>query len=438
MVKCGMAITKIWAVKSRLNVSLNYIENPEKTTLKPDINAIEGAIKYIQNKEKTENCVYVKAYKCSKERAYVEMIETQEFFGKSNRKNGILAFHLVQSFKDFETTPEIAHKCGKELVERLFADKYETIIATHLDYDYLHNHIIINSVSYIDGHKYRNSYKDYFHDIRGISDKICIENCLSVIEYPKGRGKHYAEWKAAQEGRPTIRGQIKDELDEIIKCSYTYQSFWKILQERGYKVKRNVKYIALKPANSKRYIRLKSLGENYSEEAIQNRIRMARNGIKPLDEKKDYNTLMKKYEPKKLRGFKALYFHYLYLFGKVSKKETPQRVSFYMREELIKFERYQKQFHFLIDNNIETVGKLEIFKDKDKSEIAELTAARSKLYDKLNGKDEILDINAKLIKLRKDIRMCDYIFADAERIKEQYENAQRLENEAHSKNKKEI
>ena len=118
-----MAITKIWTVKSRLDSSLKYIANPDKTSIQPDIDAVEGVMKYIKNGDKTEQCKYVKAYNCTTDKAFSEMLETQELFGKSGRKNGVLAYHLVQSFKDFETTPEIAHRCGQELVERLFADK---------------------------------------------------------------------------------------------------------------------------------------------------------------------------------------------------------------------------------------------------------------------------------------------------------------------------
>ena len=203
-----MAITKIWSVKSRLDTSLKYIANPDKTTLQPDIEAVEGVIKYIKNNDKTEQCKYVKAYNCTVDKAFSEMMETQEFFGKAGRKNSVLAYHLVQSFKDFETTPEIAHKCGLELAERLFADKYEVVVATHLDHKHLHNHIIINAVSYLDGYKYRNNFKDYFIDIRGISDAICRENCLSVIDHPQRRGMHYGEWLALKEGRPTILSLI--------------------------------------------------------------------------------------------------------------------------------------------------------------------------------------------------------------------------------------
>ena len=345
-----MAITKIWTVKSRLDSSLKYIANPDKTSIQPDIDAVEGVMKYIKNEDKTENCLYVKAYNCTTDNPYADMIDTQEFFGKAGHKNAVLAYHLVQSFKDFETTPEVAHKCGLELAERLFADKYEVVVATHLDHKHLHNHLIINSVSYTDGYKYRNNFKDYFVDIRGISDAICIENCLSVIEHPQRRGMHYAEWLALKEGRPTVRGSIRRDIDEIIKCSYTMEQFWQNLKKRGFVIHRkgpNIKYTSIIAPNAKHPMRLDNLGKGYSEAEILERIIATRNGIitaSPSEMPKrqyKFRGNMKDVKGKKLKGFAALYFHYLYLFKKIQRKQTPQRVSFFMRDELIKFDRYQ-------------------------------------------------------------------------------------------------
>ena len=128
-----MAITKIWSVKSRLDTSLNYISNPDKTSVKPDIDAREGVIKYIKNKDKTEQCKFVSAFGCSEDYAFSDMVATQMMFERNRRKNGVVAYHIVQSFKDFETTPEIAHKCGQELVKRLFEGKYECVLATQVD-----------------------------------------------------------------------------------------------------------------------------------------------------------------------------------------------------------------------------------------------------------------------------------------------------------------
>lgn len=192
----------------------------------------------------------------------------------------------------------------------------------------------------------------------------------------------------------------------------------------------------MKSAFSQRYIRLKSLGANYSEESIRQRIIAARNGIRILDKPiADYNSGLKKYEPTKLHGFKALYYHYLYLFGKIRKKETPQRVSFYMRDELVKFERYQKQFHFLIENDIGTTGQLNDMKQNTENKIAELTLKRARLYSKLDSEDEISDINTELKELRSKLRMCNNILEDAKRIQMNYNKALELEEEAERQNR---
>lgn len=440
-----MAITKIWTVKSRLDSSLNYIANPDKTSIKPDIDAVEGVIKYIKNEDKTENCLYVKAYNCTTDNPYADMIDTQEFFGKAGHKNAVLAYHLVQSFKDFETTPEIAHKCGLELAERLFADKYEVVVATHLDHAHLHNHLIINSVSYADGYKYRNNFKDYFIDIRGISDAICIENCLSVIENPQRRGMHYAEWLALKEGRPTIRGQIRSELDEIIKCSYTMEQFWQNLKKRGFIIHRkgpNIKHTSIIAPNAKRPMRLDNLGKGYSEAEILERIIATRNGIittAPSEMPKrqyKFRGNIKDVKGKKLKGFVALYFHYLYLFKKIQRKQTPQRVSFFVRDEMIKFDRYQKQFKFLFTHNIETGEDLQKYQKVKETEVEILITQRKKLYEERTDancdevKEKAQKINAELNELRKELRMCKAIFKDSYKIAEKKRQALALQTQA--------
>lgn len=430
-----MAATRIWSIKGRLDSVINYVTNPEKTDgsryTDTELQALTDVIDYAEDEAKTHNKVYVSGINLSPNIARDQMVMTKLQFGKTDK---ILAYHGYQSFLPGEVTPDQAHEIGVELAKRLWGDRFQVLVTTHLDKNHLHNHFCLNSVSFVDGKKFRGGSKAYWI-MRAESDKICAEHGLSVIKNP-GKGKNYAEWKAEQESRPTVRGQIRDELDEIIKCSYTYEQFWRILKQRGYEVKRDVKYIALKPAYSQRYIRLKSLGANYSEESIRQRIIAARNGIRILDKPAtDYNAWLKKYEPTKLHGFKALYYHYLYLFGKIRKKETPQRVSFYMRDELVKFERYQKQFHFLIDNDIETAEQLNNFRENAELKISELVIQRSGLYGKTDSTAEIKTINVELRILRKNIRMCNNIFADAERIKEYTNYVYRLEKEANEQNK---
>lgn len=433
-----MAATRIWSIKGRLDSVINYVTNPEKTDgsryTDTELQALTDVIDYAEDGAKTHNKVYVSGINLSPNIARDQMVMTKLQFGKTDK---ILAYHGYQSFLPGEVTPDQAHEIGVELAKRLWGDRFQVLVTTHLDKNHLHNHFCLNSVSFVDGKKFRGGSKAYWI-MRAESDKICAEHGLSVIKNP-GKGKNYAEWKAEHEGTPTVRGQIKDELDEIIKVSYSYEQFWKILKQRGYAVKRDVKYVALKPSYSQRYIRLKSLGKNYSEDAIRQRIIAARNGILDLDKpKSDYNAWLNKYEPTKLHGFKALYFHYLYLFGKIRKKETPQRVSFYMRDELTKFERYQEQFRFLYDNDIETVEQLTIFKENAENKIDELTIRRSKLYDKTDSTAEIKTINAELRELRKDVRTCNNIFEDAERIREHTEYVARLEKEANEPQKQRI
>ena len=440
-----MAITKIWSVKSRLDTSLNYISNPDKTSIQPDIDAREGVIKYIKNKDKTEQCKFVSAFGCSENYAFSDMVATQRMFERNRRKNGVVAYHIVQSFKDFETTPEIAHKCGQELVKRLFEGKYECVLATHLDHAHLHNHIIINATSYFDGTKYKNNFKDYFIDIRGISDQICRENCLSVIDKPQRRGMHYGEWLALKQGRPTIRGSIRRDIDEIIKCSYTMEQFWQNLKKRGFVIHRkgpNIKHTSIIAPNAKHPMRLDNLGKGYSEAEILERIIATRNGIitAPPSEmpKKQYKFRgnIKDVKGRKLKGFVALYFHYLYLFKKIQRKQTPQRVSFFMRDEMIKFDRYQKQFKFLFSHGIETGEDLQKYQKDKEAEVEILITRRKKLYEERTDencdevKDQAKEINTELNELRKEIRLCKAIFKDSYKIAEKKRQALALQKQA--------
>ena len=443
-----MAITKIWSVKSRLDTCLNYVSNPEKTSIVPNIDAREGVIKYITNEDKTERCKYVSAFGCSEDKAFSDMIETQKVWQRHERKNGVAAYHIVQSFKDFEVAPEVAHECGRELAQRVFG-KYECIVATHIDHKHIHNHIVINSTSFVDGSKYQSKFKDYFVDIRGVSDDICRKHCLSVIDKPKHKGMHYAEWLALKEGKPTVRGRVRCDIDEIIKASYTMSDFWKLLEERGFKIcrrKPRYEYTSFIPPYGVKQIRLDKLGKDYTEDAIMERITAARNGIRiasPTElPKKAY--IRGKYKPKKLKGFIALYYRYLYLFKKIRKKQTPQRVSFFMREELIKFERYQKQFKFLNKYNIENGTELMALKKSREDEMERLITERKTIYSQRNNENEAEvkekadKINEKLNDLRKDVRLCKSILSDSYKISQKYKQARILIHQADMEMKKSL
>lgn len=430
-----MAVTKFIKIKTRLDNCLNYVINPEKTEM-------QNVLEYIQNDPKTGHSVYVTSFNCSRENAYRQMLKTQKMYNSNKRKDSVIAYHVIMSYKPGEVTPEQAFEYGSEFIKRNLAKKYEVVMATHIDKEHIHCHIVFNAVSFIDGKKYRCKFKDYYKDIRGLSDDICREHNLSVIENPKQKGLNYAEWKAQNQGKPTIRGQMRIELDEIISHSYTMKEFWRNLDKQGYVLHRTgVKYTSIIPPYGKRPIRLDSLGKDYTEEAIQQRIISARYGIRtlsPTQNKKTYKVKgsLRNCKGKKLKGFMALYFHYLYLFGKIRKRQAPQKVSFFMREELTKMERYQKQFHFLYENRIETTNQLADYQAKQENKIDALTQQRKDLYNERNvageqSKEEISQkissINQQLKVCRSDVRICKKIFTDAERIKEKRDQIQVLQ-----------
>lgn len=430
-----MAITKVYAVRNQLKRAVEYAANEEKTSL-------DNIINYATNPAKTEQRLFETAINCtSVDTAHKEMVETKRKFGKEDK---VLAYHYIQSFRPCEVTPELAHKIGVEFAEECFGDRFEVVVGTHLDKGHLHNHVVVNSVSFIDGGKLRSTPQSYYNIIRKTSDRLCREYELSVIENPQRKGLHYAEWKAQKEDKPTIRGQMRIELDEIILRSYTMKDFWRNIEKQGYIIHRkgeNIKHTSVIPPFGKRPVRLDSLGKDYTEEEIQQRIMAARYGVRtapPSQVKRTYrlNGSLKTYKRKKLKGFIALYYHYLYLFGKIKKRKAPQQVSFFMREELIKFDRYQKQFKFLYTHNIETIDELKKYNAESESQINELVEQRQQLYKEKEAADEpkkeeisqqISAVNEQLKICRADVRICKKIFEDATRIKENLDKVQVLQ-----------
>ena len=242
-----MAVTSIWRINGWLGNVVIYVENPEKTdnpkfyeTSEKGAQGLSDVINYAVNSEKTQkvddenteiHISFVSGINCHPSTARDEMLAVKRRFGK---EDGTAAYHGYQSFATGEATPEMAHEIGIKLAESLWGDKYQVIVATHLDTEnHLHNHFVVNTVSFIDGIKYYRSAKDY-HDMQTTSDKLCREYGLSVIEEPRGTSKHYGEWRAEQEQRPTWRGIIRVDVDEVIRQSMTERQFFDNLRKRGY------------------------------------------------------------------------------------------------------------------------------------------------------------------------------------------------------------
>lgn len=248
-----MAVTSIWSIKGWMGKVINYAKNPDKTKEQTNqelvsenetgqLQGLNDVITYAVNEEKTrliqsesmemelvgesEELMeqYVSGVNCSPTTAREEMIAVKKRFGK---EGGIVAFHGYQSFAPGECNPAMAHEIGKKMAEELWGSRYQTLIATHLDKaNHLHNHLVVNSVSFLDGKRYHRTNQDY-RNMRMVSDRLCKEYQLLVVGQPEqGKGKHYAEWQAEQDGKPSYHSMVKADVDEAIRKARTEKQFF--------------------------------------------------------------------------------------------------------------------------------------------------------------------------------------------------------------------
>lgn len=264
-----MAYDKIIVIHSRLDRCLDYVQNDGKTDL-------GNAVDYICNPDKAG---FQTAINCTLDKSFLQMQETKRRWDKHG---GILGYHIIHSYAPGEVTPEQAHEAGVEFARRLLGDKYEAVVCTHTDRDHLHCHIVFNSVSFMDGKKYRSDFKSYFHDLRGISNEVSRERGYSVIE-PDGKGASYAAWNAEKRGSGTIRDLIRRDIDAALAGSLTYDTFLETLRRQGYSVKRspNVKHTAVRPPGGQRFVRVESLGLGYTEAELMQRLNEQRHEPEP-------------------------------------------------------------------------------------------------------------------------------------------------------------
>ena len=423
-----------------------YAENPEKTAnpkfyadrelTEQDGQQLSDVIRYAINSEKTQETDsgdgaplhrFVSGINCSPATARDEMLAVKKRFSK---EDGTVAYHGYQSFAPGEATPELAHKIGVKLATRLWGDRYQVIVATHLDKEnHLHNHFVLNTVSFVDGIKYHRTKKDY-HDMQTVSDELCREYRLSVIENPQyGKAKQYGEWRAEQEQRPTWRGLIRADMDEAIRQSMTERQFFDALRKKGYAVKIG-KDISVRPPGKERFVRLiRNFGEDYSIEQIRRRIlSQTRAEKKPSEPTRQvirirlFGSLKK---TRKITGFRALYFHYCYLLGifpKNKPKQNRRRLHFLLREDLRKLDDITAETRLLIGHRIDTAEQLFCYRDKVSEKITALTEKRKQLYKAQRTaavksdpektaevKAQIAALSKELAALRKEVVLCSSI-----------------------------
>ena len=243
-----MAVTKIKAIRGTLSKAIAYILNPEKTDEK----------------------LLVSSYGCASETAAREFEWTRRIAGqKGMNPVRIIARHVIQSFEIGEVTPELAHEIGKQFADEILGGKYEYVLTTHIDKDHVHNHLIFNAVDFVDYHAYK-SYKRIYYDMREVSDRLCKENGLSVIPPSQNKGMGYKEYTEAKRGT-SWKQKLKQTIDRLVITAKDYDDFLRLMQEAGYEIK-TVKYISFRAEAQERFTRSKTIGENYTEERIKERI----------------------------------------------------------------------------------------------------------------------------------------------------------------------
>ena len=228
------------------------------------------AIAYILNPEKTDEKLLVSSYGCASETAAREFEWTRKIAEqKGMNPVRIIARHVIQSFDIGEVTPEIAHEIGKQFADEILGGKYEYVLTTHIDKDHVHNHLIFNAVDFVDYHAYK-SYKRIYYDMREVSDRLCKENGLSVIPPSQNKGMGYKEYTEAKRGT-SWKQKLKQTIDRFVIVAKDYDEFLKLMQEAGYEIKTG-KYISFRAEGQERFTRSKTIGENYTEERIRERI----------------------------------------------------------------------------------------------------------------------------------------------------------------------
>ena len=418
-----MAYTSIIPVH-RLDNSIEYIKDKEKTTRKPDTaGSLKGAIAYALNREKTEQTLFEDAIGCTCENAYADMAATKNRFHKTD---GVQGYHLIQSFAAGEVSPELAHLIGQELAEQLLKGQFEVVVTTHLNTSHYHNHLVFNSGSMVDGHKYHSNSRSYNEEIRRISDGLCRKYGLSVIQTADGRGMSYAQWKAEQEGKPTWRTGIRMDIREAVQDSFTWKQFVYRMEEKGYEWKLNRKYVALKAPGMERFVRLKSLGKNYTETSIQERI---------LQPKKKHREPTGKtiFQRKKYSGLQALYYSYLYRMGIFQKR--PKRTSFQVQEDIRKLDQRIAQMEFLQKHEITTLEQLRTYRQPLEERMLQLTKERHRLYRADPGAERIQEITEELKPLRSEVKMCRKIEQHSLEIEGRLQEIQKMEEQAGQEHK---
>ena len=348
-----MAVTKILARKGRLDAGINYILNGDKT----------------------EERVLTARLNCDPGRECRQMLDTKRAYEKMD---GVMYYHVIQSFKPGEITPELALEIAQKFAQEHLPG-YEAVIAVHVDRQHIHAHIIFNSVNADTGEKYHSNARSYYSQIRATSDRLCREHGLSVIiEGQPSQAVSYIEWLRQSKGQPTFRTMLEADLHTAIEGANDLGHFFLLMEHMGYEIYHSNR-LGFRLRGQERFMYPGRKNPLFTEEgiraAIQGNLEAIEAGLRPPAVRRPAYRPYKKHP--KYTGLLALYVHYLYVLDKVAQQRYPPRMTAHTREEAMKFEQYRAQFAFLRENNISTQDDMTAFQSRTEKTMASLTKQRT-------------------------------------------------------------
>lgn len=427
-----MAVTKLWERSDDLRNALDYVTNKKKTSKanseysQTDYQALRDIIAYAVNEEKTEQEFFCDGINCSVPTAREQMIATKEQYGETD---GIQVYHGYLSFAEQDITPETAQRVGMEFARRMWGERFQAVVTTHLNTQHLHCHFVINSVSFVDGKRLAGKEK-YWYYFRHVADDVCRDFGLYFDPDAKPSKKAAAKNAAARSGTMPHIKEARWAIDKALKYSYTLQDFKARLGDMGYTlaISPNRKHWTIMRDTWERPRRLYKLGEGYTEEDIVKRIQLNGIEVRHMPSPIPRRTVKRQFKGssvkgvRRIGGFRGLYLHYCYRLGIIParRQASVKQLYYTMGSEIKQADRLSAQTRLLCRERIDTMEQLKAYKTGLEKKADGLLARRKKLYAqarKLTGsgepeaavKAEISAITAEIKTLRNDIRLCEGI-----------------------------
>ena len=435
-----MAVTKIWKVRGNVGTVIDYADDPEKVAGYISNEDLEDVLGYADDDIKTESHAYTTAINCTREYAKEEFELVKEQFGK---EGGTVALHAYQSFEE-NISPKDAHEIGVQMAKELWGDKFQVIVATHLNTDHVHNHFVINSVSFVDGKRFHTTNYSWL-DMVKVSDRLCKEHGLSVIEEPKGKRVPYNLYMREKKGDPVRYNVARDAIDYAVKRSLNMEEFKAELRTLGYSFQfdHNRKYWTVTVPGWEKPIRTHRLGSEYTRDRIIERIYSNDESVRTNKYREAYYRHPNNYHMRRRinkintrTGLEKLYLKVCYEMGYLPKyRQDPLKVHYIFRDELLRCDTYGKEACLLSKNHVSDIENLRDLKSGKETEVNDLIAERDELRrmakrnipekQKEELRNQIADLTDRIKELRTDLKLIDDIVERSGILEEKVREAEK-------------